>query len=150
MFYVINEWHKNKYAIWIHSNNKIAVRTPTSEFSNNPLDGALFWKIPLSKVFNRNTKNKRAFMVVITFLIVFCWYSKNIKKSSEYNLFCYRCWTGDSKFAIIQQVPVAGTIILNFLFLINIVRVLVLKLRSGPAHDGQGTGASRSSLQALR
>lgn len=68
----------------------------------------------------------------------------------NYTVHYFRCWTTDSRFAIIQQIPVAGTIILNFLFLINIVRVLVLKLRSGPANDGQGTGASRSSLQALR
>lgn len=59
------------------------------------------------------------------------------------------CWIKDTKFEIINQIPVAGTIILNLFFLINIVRVVVIKLRKGPA-EGQGSGASRSSLQALR
>ncbi|XP_074026985.1 diuretic hormone 31 Receptor isoform X2 [Leptinotarsa decemlineata] len=60
------------------------------------------------------------------------------------------CWIKDSRFEIIHQIPVAATIILNLFFLINIVRVVVVKLRRGPANDGSGTGASRSSLQALR
>ncbi|CAH1280307.1 unnamed protein product [Diabrotica balteata] len=59
------------------------------------------------------------------------------------------CWIKDSRFEIINQIPVAATIILNLFFLINIVRVVVMKLRKGPA-EGQGSGASRSSLQALR
>ncbi|CAG9760637.1 unnamed protein product [Ceutorhynchus assimilis] len=60
------------------------------------------------------------------------------------------CWIKDFRYDIIQQVPVAATIGLNLVFLINIVRVVVIKLRRGPANDGQGGGASRSTLQALR
>ncbi|XP_030754133.1 calcitonin gene-related peptide type 1 receptor-like [Sitophilus oryzae] len=62
------------------------------------------------------------------------------------------CWIKESRFDIIQQIPVGATIFLNLIFLINIVRVVVVKLRMGPAHDGQGGGggASRSTLQALR
>ncbi|KAF7288061.1 hypothetical protein GWI33_000115 [Rhynchophorus ferrugineus] len=62
------------------------------------------------------------------------------------------CWIKESRFDIIQQIPVAATIFLNLIFLINIVRVVVVKLRMGPANDGQGGGggASRSTLQALR
>ncbi|XP_066147489.1 calcitonin gene-related peptide type 1 receptor-like isoform X2 [Euwallacea fornicatus] len=61
------------------------------------------------------------------------------------------CWIKEFKYDIIQQVPVAATIGLNLIFLINIVRVVVLKLRRGPANDGQGAGGtSRSTLQALR
>ncbi|KAJ8968875.1 hypothetical protein NQ317_008131 [Molorchus minor] len=61
-----------------------------------------------------------------------------------------KCWIKESRFEIIHQIPVAATIILNLFFLINIVRVVVGKLRRGPANDGSGSGASRSSLQALR
>ncbi|CAH0555599.1 unnamed protein product [Brassicogethes aeneus] len=57
------------------------------------------------------------------------------------------CWSKETSFDIIKQVPVAGTIILNLLFLLNIVRVMITKLNSGPGHD---SGSSRSSLQALR
>ncbi|XP_060528045.1 calcitonin gene-related peptide type 1 receptor [Cylas formicarius] len=62
------------------------------------------------------------------------------------------CWIKESRFDIIQQVPVAGTIGLNLLFLINIVRVVIIKSRRGPVNDGQSAagGASRSTLQALR
>ncbi|CAH1101413.1 unnamed protein product [Psylliodes chrysocephalus] len=59
------------------------------------------------------------------------------------------CWIKESRFEIINQIPVAATIILNLFFLINIVRVVVVKLRKGPA-EGQGSGASSSSIQALR
>lgn len=56
----------------------------------------------------------------------------------------------ECKYDIIQQVPVAATIFLNFIFLINIIRVVVMKLQRGPANDGQGSGTSRSTLQAFR
>ncbi|KAJ8913854.1 hypothetical protein NQ315_003763 [Exocentrus adspersus] len=59
------------------------------------------------------------------------------------------CWIKESRFEIIHQIPVAATILLNLFFLINIVRVVIVKLRRGPANDGHGSGASRSSLQAL-
>lgn len=60
------------------------------------------------------------------------------------------CWMKECKYDIIQQVPVAATIFLNFIFLINIIRVVVMKLQRGPANDGQGSGTSRSTLQAFR
>uniref|UniRef100_A0AAR5PS78 G-protein coupled receptors family 2 profile 2 domain-containing protein n=1 Tax=Dendroctonus ponderosae TaxID=77166 RepID=A0AAR5PS78_DENPD len=56
------------------------------------------------------------------------------------------CWMRDFRYDFIQQIPVAATV---GLFLINIVRVVVLKLRRGPANEPSG-GASRSTLQALR
>ncbi|XP_048519026.1 calcitonin gene-related peptide type 1 receptor, partial [Dendroctonus ponderosae] len=59
------------------------------------------------------------------------------------------CWMRDFRYDFIQQIPVAATVGLNLLFLINIVRVVVLKLRRGPANEPSG-GASRSTLQALR
>jgi calcitonin receptor-like len=43
--------------------------------------------------------------------------------------------------------PVCVSTMLNLLFLFNIVRVLLMKLRAGPAI---GTRPSRSMLQAFR
>lgn len=64
--------------------------------------------------------------------------------------FCSRCWTQDGRFNKILMVPVVITVFLNVIFLVNIVRVLLIKLRKGPANGGTGSGASRTSLQALR
>ncbi|XP_063926060.1 calcitonin gene-related peptide type 1 receptor isoform X2 [Zophobas morio] len=61
-----------------------------------------------------------------------------------------RCWIQDGRFNIILMVPVVITVFLNVIFLVNIVRVLLIKLRRGPANGGTGSGASRTSLQALR
>jgi calcitonin receptor-like len=61
-----------------------------------------------------------------------------------------RCWIQDGRFNIILMVPVVITVSLNVIFLVNIVRVLLIKLRRGPANGGTGSGASRTSLQALR
>ncbi|XP_064210832.1 calcitonin gene-related peptide type 1 receptor isoform X2 [Tribolium castaneum] len=61
-----------------------------------------------------------------------------------------RCWTQDGRFNKILMVPVVITVFLNVIFLVNIVRVLLIKLRKGPANGGSGSGASRTSLQALR
>ncbi|XP_049823471.1 calcitonin gene-related peptide type 1 receptor-like [Aethina tumida] len=57
------------------------------------------------------------------------------------------CWSVESDFDIIKQIPVACTIILNLIFLLNIVRVVITKLKAGPGHE---SGSSRSSVQALR
>lgn len=54
----------------------------------------------------------------------------------------------EGKYNIILQIPVCATVFLNLIFLFNIVRVLLVKLRRGP--HAQGTGASSTSLQALR
>lgn len=56
----------------------------------------------------------------------------------------------ESRFDIILMIPVVTTIALNVVFLVNIVRVLLIKLRRGPANGGGASGASRTSLQALR
>ncbi|XP_044265909.1 calcitonin gene-related peptide type 1 receptor isoform X2 [Tribolium madens] len=61
-----------------------------------------------------------------------------------------RCWIQDGRFNKILMVPVVITVFLNVIFLVNIVRVLLIKLRKGPANGGSGSGASRTSLQALR
>ncbi|XP_044755229.1 calcitonin gene-related peptide type 1 receptor-like [Coccinella septempunctata] len=60
-----------------------------------------------------------------------------------------QCWMDDCSFTRILQIPVAITVILNAVFLINILRVLLVKLKHGTA-TGAGSGASRASLQALR
>ncbi|XP_022917669.1 calcitonin gene-related peptide type 1 receptor isoform X2 [Onthophagus taurus] len=57
------------------------------------------------------------------------------------------CWMDDTKYNIVQVVLASGIIILNILFLCNILRVLCTKLRRAPH---AGSGASRASLQALR
>lgn len=59
-----------------------------------------------------------------------------------------KCWIDEGIYNIILQIPVVATVFLNLIFLFNIVRVLWIKLRKGP--HAQGTGASRTSLQALR
>lgn len=60
----------------------------------------------------------------------------------------------EGKYNIILQIPVCATVSLNVIFLFNIVRVLLIKLRKGPQVGGGGgggaSGASRTSLQALR
>ncbi|XP_049862015.1 calcitonin gene-related peptide type 1 receptor-like isoform X2 [Schistocerca gregaria] len=59
-----------------------------------------------------------------------------------------QCWINDSKYLAVLVAPVCITMALNLLFLCNIVRVLLTKLRAGPR-----VGSSRPSstlLQALR
>lgn len=54
----------------------------------------------------------------------------------------------ESDFRYILVVPVSISMLLNLLFLCNIVRVVLLKLKA-PAGP-QGTGPSRTILQAFR
>lgn len=59
----------------------------------------------------------------------------------------------EGTYNIILQIPVCAAVSLNVIFLFNIVRVLLIKLRKGPQVGGGGggaSGASRTSLQALR
>lgn len=60
----------------------------------------------------------------------------------------YRCWMNEGKYNIILQIPVCLTVFLNVIFLFNILRVLLIKLKRGPQVGNSGT--SRTSLQALR
>ncbi|PNF34596.1 hypothetical protein B7P43_G05875 [Cryptotermes secundus] len=58
------------------------------------------------------------------------------------------CWINESPYTIVLIVPVCASMVLNLIFLCNILRVLLLKLRAGPR-----VGSSRPSstlLQALR
>ncbi|XP_031351143.1 calcitonin gene-related peptide type 1 receptor-like isoform X2 [Photinus pyralis] len=61
------------------------------------------------------------------------------------------CWMNEGRYNIILQIPVCATVFLNVIFLFNILRVLLIKLRRGPHMHGAGSsGTSRTSLQALR
>ncbi|XP_018335559.1 calcitonin gene-related peptide type 1 receptor-like isoform X2 [Agrilus planipennis] len=60
------------------------------------------------------------------------------------------CWMNDGKYNIILQVPVCAAVCLNVIFLINIVRVLLIKLRNGPHLQRNNSGSTRTSIQALR
>ncbi|KAH0552668.1 hypothetical protein KQX54_013869 [Cotesia glomerata] len=58
-----------------------------------------------------------------------------------------RCWIDEGNFTSVLVYPVCVSTLLNLLFLCNIVRVLLTKLRAGPAI---GTRPPRSMLQAFR
>lgn len=58
------------------------------------------------------------------------------------------CWINESPYTIVLIIPVCASMVLNLIFLCNIVRVLLIKLRAGPR-----IGSSRPSgtlLQAFR
>ncbi|XP_034947995.1 calcitonin gene-related peptide type 1 receptor-like isoform X2 [Chelonus insularis] len=57
------------------------------------------------------------------------------------------CWIDECNYTNVLVYPVCVSTLLNLLFLCNIVRVLLTKLRAGPAI---GTRPSRSMLQAFR
>lgn len=59
-----------------------------------------------------------------------------------------QCWMNESAYASVLVAPVCISMLLNLLFLCNIVRVVLLKLKA-PAGP-QGTGPSRTILQAFR
>ncbi|XP_055539715.1 calcitonin gene-related peptide type 1 receptor isoform X2 [Wyeomyia smithii] len=59
-----------------------------------------------------------------------------------------QCWMNESTYANVLVAPVCISMLLNLLFLCNIVRVVLLKLKA-PAGP-QGTGPSRTILQAFR
>lgn len=59
----------------------------------------------------------------------------------------FRCWIHESKFSWVLVVPVCLSLAASFIFLCNIVRVLIGKLRAGPH---VGSGPSPSALQAVR
>ncbi|XP_020710326.2 calcitonin gene-related peptide type 1 receptor-like isoform X2 [Athalia rosae] len=58
-----------------------------------------------------------------------------------------QCWIDAGNYTSVFIYPVCVSTLLNLLFLCNIVRVLLTKLRAGPA---LGTKPSRSMLQAFR
>lgn len=63
----------------------------------------------------------------------------------------FSCWMNESTFTNVLVAPVCLSMLLNLLFLCNIVRVVLLKLRA-PASmaNGPGSGPSRNILQAFR
>lgn len=63
----------------------------------------------------------------------------------------FRCWMNESPYTNVLVAPVCLSMLLNLLFLCNIVRVVLLKLRA-PASmsNGPGNGPSRNILQAFR
>ncbi|EAT38031.2 AAEL010043-PA, partial [Aedes aegypti] len=58
------------------------------------------------------------------------------------------CWMNESVYDNVFKAPVCISMLLNLLFLCNIIRVVLLKLKA-PAGP-QGTGPSRTILQAFR
>nr|XP_033334705.1 calcitonin gene-related peptide type 1 receptor-like isoform X4 [Megalopta genalis] len=58
-----------------------------------------------------------------------------------------QCWIDEGNYMIVLVYPVCVSTGLNFLFLFNIVRVLLMKLRAGPTI---GTQPSRSMRQAAK
>ncbi|XP_012282476.1 calcitonin gene-related peptide type 1 receptor isoform X2 [Orussus abietinus] len=58
-----------------------------------------------------------------------------------------QCWINEGNYMNVLVYPVCVSTLLNLLFLCNIVRVLLTKLRAGPAI---GSRPSRSMLQAFR
>lgn len=64
------------------------------------------------------------------------------------SLIVIRCWMNETAYTNILVAPVVISMILNLLFLCNIVRVLLLKLKA-PAGP-QGSAPSRNILQAFR
>ncbi|KAK6620445.1 hypothetical protein RUM44_006846 [Polyplax serrata] len=58
------------------------------------------------------------------------------------------CWMNETKYTNVLVVPVFISMVLNLVFLCNIVRVLMTKLRAGPHVGSQRP--SRTLLQALR
>lgn len=55
----------------------------------------------------------------------------------------FRCWINEGNYMNVLVYPVCVSTLLNVLFLFNIVRVLLMKLRAGPSI---GTQPSRSLL----
>lgn len=70
---------------------------------------------------------------------------------SIFAMLIYRCWMNTSSYMNVLVAPVCISMLLNLLFLCNIVRVVLLKLRA-PASmaNGTGSGPSRNILQAFR
>lgn len=61
----------------------------------------------------------------------------------------HRCWINESPYTNVLIVLVCLSMALNLIFLCNIVRVLLVKLRAGPSHLSNSR-PSRNLLQALR
>lgn len=61
---------------------------------------------------------------------------------------CVSCWMNETKYLNILVVPVCISMFFNLLFLCNIVRVVLLKLK--PPGSTQGNGPSRTIVQAFR
>jgi len=72
-----------------------------------------------------------------------------IRQLSGDTLETSECWMNEGRYNIILQIPVCATVFLNVIFLFNILRVLLVKLKRGPHMQGS-SGTSRTSLQALR
>ncbi|CAO1399910.1 unnamed protein product [Diamesa tonsa] len=60
------------------------------------------------------------------------------------------CWMNESSFTKVLVAPVCLSMLLNLLFLCNIVRVVLLKLKAPAGPGTQGSGPSRNILAAFR
>jgi hypothetical protein len=56
-----------------------------------------------------------------------------------------RCWMNESPYTMVLSIPVCASMVLNLIFLCNILRVLLIKLRAGPR-----VGSSRPSSTLLQ
>ncbi|XP_031783545.1 calcitonin gene-related peptide type 1 receptor isoform X3 [Nasonia vitripennis] len=70
-----------------------------------------------------------------------------LRATSDDNADTLQCWINEGNYMVVLIYPVCVSTLLNLLFLCNIVRVLLTKLRAGPAIGSQ---PSRSMLQAFR
>lgn len=61
-----------------------------------------------------------------------------------------RCWGNESPQMFVLVAPVCLSMLLNLLFLCNIVRVLMLKLKAPMGPQAVGGETSRNILQAFR
>ncbi|XP_054288547.1 calcitonin gene-related peptide type 1 receptor isoform X2 [Macrosteles quadrilineatus] len=62
----------------------------------------------------------------------------------------HQCWINESPYTNVLIVLVCFSMALNLVFLCNIVRVLLIKLRAGPSHLAASNRPSRTLLQAFR
>lgn len=76
------------------------------------------------------------------------WSIKDAKATFHHNKY-NRCWGNEAPHMYVLIVPVVVSIFLNLLFVFNIVRVLLLKLKAPMGPQAVG-GQSRNILQAFR
>lgn len=75
---------------------------------------------------------------------------RTMSNKSEKLWISFSCWMYETKYTNVLIVPACAAMFMNLIFLCNIVRVLMTKLRAGP-HVGAGSQRpSQAMLQAFR
>lgn len=67
-----------------------------------------------------------------------------------HRVFCFSCWMYETKYTNVLIVPACAAMFMNLIFLFNIVRVLMTKLRAGPHVGSASQRPSQAMLQAFR